>query len=128
MNEQEIAKKIVSYLDEIPLEASIEKRLAQARQVAMSKAKAKHFVEVEAGSVAVMKSKWSMNSNNWVMWALLGATMLFALQNPIREQIYPKTEDVTLASPALEEYLGALHERNQEFQKWDGEMDKLLKD
>lgn len=127
MDEQKIAKKIVSYLEEMPLDPAIEDRLAAARAQALLKAKNKQFLEVETSNTIVVKKKVG---NQWLNYGLITGLFLMALtlQNPIKEHFFPHKENVTLASPDFEDFLGTTYQRSQEFQAWDNEMDKLLKD
>lgn len=126
-SESIVAKKIVSYLDEMTLDKSIEDRLAQGRAKALLKFNEKQFIEVQETPVAILKTKHS-STNNWVVLSLLALLFMAVLQNPIRENFFQDKEKVTLASPEYEDFLGALHQRNQEFQEWDNKMDKLLND
>lgn len=126
-SESIVAKKIVSYLDEMTLDKSIENRLAQARAKALLKLNEKQFIEVQETPVMALKAK-NTQTNNWLIVSLLALLFMAVLQNPIRENFFQDKEKVTLASPEYEDFLGSLHQRNQEFQEWDNKMDKLLND
>lgn len=129
MNENEVAKKIVTYLDEKPLNKSIESRLAQAREKAMLKYKEKQFIEIEdnESNILILKNKFYENKN-WTFLYLITLTLmlLMIIPNPLKDKLFPNEESMTLASPDFEEFLGSLHEKNQEFQVWDNKIDKLL--
>lgn len=130
MDEQEkiIAKKIVSYLEQVPLDKSIEDRLAQSRNQALLKLKQKQAVETQQQSSALLlKSKTNL-VNNWFVYFLMALLFMSLFSNPIKNSFFESKENITLASPDYEDFLENLHKRNQEFQVWDNKMDKLLED
>lgn len=130
MDEQEkiIAKKIVSYLEEAPLDKSIENRLAQARTQALLKLKQREVVETQQQSNSLLLKSKSNLMNNWLVYFLMALLFMSLFNNPIRDSFFESKENVTLASPAYEDFLENLHKRNQEFQEWDNKMDQLLED
>lgn len=130
MDEQEkiIAKKIVSYLEQAPLDKSIENRLAYARSQALLKLKHSEATEMQQQkNTLLLKSKTNL-VNNWLVYFLMALLFMSLFNNPIRDNFFESKENITLASPDYEDFLQNLHQRNQEFQEWDNKMDKLLED
>lgn len=77
-------KKVASILDEAPLDKRIEDRLAQARKIALSRAKSTNFIEVNVDYQGVIKAKSKIGEFpdlfKWCMWLSIG--LLFIVLPP----------------------------------------------
>lgn len=127
MNEQQFAKKIVSYLNESPISQSVEERLSIARKNALNKAKKENFVEINHTPVITLKSKNNWHDNYFLLMGLSGILILgLLIQNSLRDTFFPNEISITSSSIDYENYLISLNQKNLEFQKWDIEVENLL--
>lgn len=84
MDMDKFGKKVATMLDEIPLDKKIEDRLAEARKIALSKAKSNEFVEINVNEQGVLKSKFKLNNMNenikWFILVLFGIMLITLVQ------------------------------------------------
>ena len=124
----EFGKKIASILNEAPLDKRIEDRLAQARQLALSKAKQNNFVEVQPSTNGVLKSKSKLGLFNdnfkWLGWLSLGILFIIAQQGYM--SYTQESEPVTYLSAEYLQYQEKLNLDQEKFSTWKEEVNNLI--
>jgi hypothetical protein len=127
MDEYEFAKKIVSLLDEKPLDQTIESRLAHARAQALLR----HQVNEEVtglDNVLALKIR-AGNGWSWIKWGVLSAVAgaFLLIHNPLNNWFTPEQERVSLMTPDYQNFVQSYQNEQQKFQEWDAKLDDSLK-
>ena len=124
----EFGKKIASILNEAPLDKRIEDRLAQARQLALSKAKQNNFVEIQTSANGVLKAKSKLGLLNdnfkWLGWLSLGILFIIAQQGYM--SYTQESEPVTYLSTEYLQYQEKLNLDQEKFSTWKEEVNNLI--
>lgn len=124
----EFGKKIASILNEAPLDKRIEDRLAQARQLALSKAKQNNFVEIQTSANGVLKAKSKLGLLNdnfkWLGWLSLGILFIIAQQGYM--SYTQESEPVTYLSAEYLQYQEKLNLDQEKFSTWKEEVNNLI--
>lgn len=128
MEMDKFGKKIASILDEAPLDKRIEDRLAQARQIALSRAKQSNFIEVNVNSQGVLKSKSKLGGFHeqfkWLIWLSVGLMFI------ILQQFYMNTNDdyepVQYLSSDYVQYRDKLVVDQEKFSAWKEDISNLI--
>lgn len=128
MEMDEFGKKVASILDEAPLEKRIEDRLAQARAIAMSKAKQTNFVEVNVDSQGVIKAKSKIgdfhNQFKWFIWFSVGLLLIAFQQFYIQNN--EEYEPVQYLSSDYLQYREKLVIDEENFSAWKEDINNLI--
>jgi len=128
MEMDKFGKKIASILDEAPLEKRIEDRLAQARQIALSRAKQSNFIEVNVNAQGVLKSKSKLGGFHeqfkWLIWLSVGLMFI------ILQQFYMNNNDdyepVQYLSSDYVQYRDKLVVDQEKFSAWKEDINNLI--
>lgn len=128
MEMDKFGKKVAAILDEAPLEKRIEDRLAQARSIALSKAKQTNFIEVNVDSQGVLNSKSKIGEFHdqfkWFIWFSVGL-MLVAFQQ-IYLQNNEEYEPVQYLSNDYLQYRDKLTIDQDKFSAWKENINNLI--
>lgn len=128
MEMDKFGKKVASILDEAPLEKRIEDRLAQARQIALSRAKQSNFIEVNVNSQGVLKSKSKLGGFHeqfkWLIWLSVGLMFI------VLQQFYMNSNDdyepVQYLSSDYVQYRDKLVVDQEKFSAWKEDINNLI--
>lgn len=124
----EFGKKIASILDEAPLEKRIEDRLAQARKIALERAKQSSFVEVHTNSVGVLKAKSKLGAFHdnfkWIIWLSVGLLMIVFQQTYVNYN--QDSEPVSYLSTDYVQYKEKLNLDQEKFSTWKEDINNLI--
>ena len=124
----EFGKKIAAILDAAPLEKRIEDRLAQARSIALSRAKQSSFIEVTASPSGVLKikSKTSYFNDNlkWLMFLTVGIMVVLLQQGYNASN--QESETVQYLSNDYVQYQEKLNLDQENFYNWKIEINNLI--
>lgn len=128
MEMDKFGKKVASILDEAPLEKRIEDRLAQARQIALSRAKQSNFIEVNVNSQGVLKSKSKLGGFHeqfkWLIWLSIGLMFI------VLQQFYMNSNDdyepVQYLSSDYVQYRDKLVVDQEKFSAWKEDINNLI--
>lgn len=128
MEMDKFGKKIASMLDEAPLEKRIEDRLAQARQIALSKAKTSHFIETEVSSQGVLKGKSKFglfhDQFRWLILLTVGLLLIILQQMYVNNNI--EYEPVQYLSSDYLQYRDKLAVDQEKFSAWKEDINNLI--
>lgn len=121
-------KKVASILDEAPLDKRIEDRLAQARKIALSRAKSTNFIEVNVDSQGVIKSKSKIGDFpdlfKWCIWLSIG--LLFIVLPPSYINNGADYEPVQYLSSDYLQYREKLIIDEKSFSAWTENINNLI--
>lgn len=121
-------KKVASILDEAPLDKRIEDRLAQARKIALSRAKSTNFIEVNVDSQGVIKSKSKIGDFpdlfKWCIWLSIG--LLFIVLPPSYINNGAEYEPVQYLSSDYLQYREKLMIDEKSFSAWTENINNLI--
>lgn len=124
----EFGKKIAAILDAAPLEKRIEDRLAQARQIALSRAKQSNFIEVTTNSTGVLKLKSKFgdfhDSFKWLIWLSVGIMFIILQQGYMLSN--QDSESVQYLSTDYVQYQEKLNLDQEKFSNWKEEINNLI--
>lgn len=128
MEMDKFGKKIASMLDEAPLEKRIEDRLAQARQIALSKAKTSHFIETEISSQGVLKNKSKFglfhDQFRWLILLTVGLLLIVIQQMYLNNNV--EYEPVQYLSSDYLQYRDKLAVDQEKFSAWKEDINNLI--
>lgn len=127
MDEYEFAKKVVSLLDEKPLDQTIESRLAHARAQALLKHQSSQET-TSLGNVLAFKNH-AGNGWSWIKWGVIGAvaSAFLFIHNPLNNWFAPEQERVSLMTPDYQNFVQSYQSEQTKFQEWDTKLDESLK-
>lgn len=121
-------KKVASILDEAPLDKRIEDRLAQARKIALSRAKSTNFIEVNVDYQGVIKSKSKIGDFpdlfKWCIWLSIG--LLFIVLPPSYINNGAEYEPVQYLSSDYLQYREKLIIDEKSFSAWTENINNLI--
>lgn len=128
MDMDKFGKKVASILDEAPLDKKIEDRLAQARSIALSKAKQTNFIEVNVDSQGVIKAKSKIGDFHdqfkWFIWFSVGALLIAFQQFYIQNS--EEYEPVQYLSNDYLQYRDKLVIDQEKFSAWKEDINTLI--